>query len=252
MYYKELLSTRWALMWYAIILTVAAIGTVAINLAVGVHPDAKTLAHKPVLPVELFAGIGGVLATFLATILGSSLSSENEGHLDFVGTRPISRGRYAMQTLLVNATGIAIAELYGAFLAGIVALTLAQRAVTWQAGPDTLTNIIRFLLFPLAWYGLCQLITAGLRDRGGLVAGLMWPINIALLVFAVVPLPAIWHTVFTVLNFLNPFWYSSYQVADNGVATPSGLAVVIDVLALCAIALGGALVAMLRWRRVEA
>ncbi len=252
MYYKELLRVRTGVIAYAISVTITATVTIVINAFAGVSPDAATKAHPAIVPVAILFAIAGFLTAILATVFGASLNADGDGHMELVGTRPVSRSGYALQVVLIDAAGLFIAALFTAGLAAIVALFLAKRAIVWQSDPDLIANALRFMLFPLAWYGILQAVTAGYRGRAGVAQGLIWPIAIAMFALAVAPLPALWHNIFNVLNFVNPFGYAAYEVDAHGVASEIGIKIFVDALALGVLAAAGVLAATLQWKRVEA
>lgn len=252
MYYKELLRVRSGLMVYAMMIAILAIVIVVINAAAGVSPDAAAKAHPAILPAVVVFAIASFLTMFLATALGVSLNGDADGHLEIVGTRPISRAGHAGQVMLVDAAGIVSATLYTAGAAAIVALFLARHTVAWQFGSDFLANAARFMLFPLAWYAVMQAVTVRQRGHAGIAMALTFAVAFSLLVLALVPLPALWHTIFAALNVVNPFAYIQYHVNAQGVASEIGIKVLVDALALGVFALGGALLATLQWKRLEA
>ncbi|HXM18174.1 MAG TPA: hypothetical protein VN934_05125 [Candidatus Tumulicola sp.] len=252
MYYKELLRVRSGVMVYALVIAIAAIVIMVINAGAGMSPDAATKAHTAAIPVVAIFAIAGVLAAILATVFGASLNCDGDGHMELVGTRPISRTGYALQVMLIDVAGIVLAFLLTAGAAAIVALFLAKRAVVWQFDSDFLANALRFSLFPLAWYAILQALTAGYRGRSGLAQGLIWPIAFGMGVLSLVPLPAVWHSIFAALNVVNPFAYATYQMNAQGVASEVGIKVLVDALALAVLTVIGVLAATLQWKRVEA
>lgn len=252
MYYKELLRVRAGVTAYAITIAIAAIIVAVINAGASMSPDAATKAHTAAIPVVAIFAIAAFLAAILATVFGASLNCDGDGHMELVGTRPISRAGYALQVMLVDVAGIVLAFLLTVGAAAIVALFLAKRTVVWQFDSDFLANALRFTLFPLAWYAILQALTAGHRGRGGLVQGLIWPVAFGMIVLSLVPLPAVWHAIFAALNVVNPFAYATYETNAQGVVSEVGIKVLLDALALALLTLVGAVAAALQWRRVEA
>lgn len=252
MYYKELLRVRSGVLAYAIVIAIAAFVIIVINAGAGMVPDAATKAHPAAIPVVALFAIAAFLTAILATVFGASLNCDGDGHMELVGTRPISRTGYALQVMLVDVAGMVLAFLFTAGVAAIVALFVAKRAVMWQIDSDFLVNALRFTLFPLAWYAILQALTAGQRGRAGLAQGLIWPVAFGMAILSLVPLPAVWHSIFAALNVVNPFVYATYQTNDQGVALLVGVKVLVDALALAALTVVGAVAAALQWRRVEA
>ena len=218
MYFKEFLRVRNALFWYTV--TLAAIAAFVTIVAVSSPPDKTTTdshGNKVVtdsqgnrvvtdrsagteiitagsgkrvmtiktktesadnIPWVALLGGAGIVAAFLATVLGSTLATEND-HLEVAWTRPRSRTQYATALMTVDAIGIVIAQLI-AF--GLVATAIAVFAKESKliSGPDDALNVLRFLLFPLAWYGLIVAFSARLRGKAGMVQAMIWPVALAL------------------------------------------------------------------------
>ncbi|HEY6358787.1 MAG TPA: hypothetical protein VIX35_11115 [Vicinamibacterales bacterium] len=269
MYFKELLRVRKALLWYTI--TVALIAGFIVIVALVSPPDSN--AHTDVVRIKhtdhgvvttstarldevpwaaLFGGAGFV-AAIMATVLGSTLAQEN-AHLEVAWTKPRSRTRYATTLMAVDAAGIIIAQLI-AFALIVVPIVLFGKGERLANGPDDALNVVRFLLFPLAWYGLIVAFTASVRGRAGMVQGLIWPITLTLAVLGQVPLPQIWHRIFAAINAINPVSYIEYRShgSDVHIITSAGLPNV--VLAAVVLALMVAVswwAATFQWRRLQA
>jgi hypothetical protein len=269
MYFKELLRVRTALLWYTI--TLACIAGFIVIVAISSPPDSKahtdivtvkhtdhgvvttTAAKLDELPWAALFGAAGMAAAILATVLGSTLAQEN-GHLEVAWTKPRSRTRYATALMAVDAVGIIIAHVI-AFAFILVPIILFGKGERLVNGPDDALNVLRFLLFPLAWYGLIVAFTASVRGRAGMVQGLIWPIALTLAVLGQVPLPQIWHRIFAAINAINPMSYVEYRShgSDVQIITSGGFPNV--VLAAVALALMVAVswwAATFQWRRLQA
>lgn len=263
MYYKELLRVRHALLLYLIGLVVTALFITIVNLASGSHVSV-TVGDVPKVPakveavpwVALFAG-AGFLAAIMATVFGSTLSQEAD-HLALAWTKPRSRTEYATTVMLVDAAGIVISQLLAfAFILGVL-LVLAHNDVRLVAGRNDLFDLARFMLFPLAWYGLIVALSARLRNRAGVVQGLIWPASFVLAGFIVAPVPPVMHEIIVLANYLNPLVYTSYVdtvSATHVNATPNGLILAsagASTLALAAYVVICWFVATSQWRKLEA
>lgn len=264
MYYKEFLRVRHALLWYLIGLVATALFITIINLASGSHVSVmvgdvpKVPAKVEAVPwVALFAG-AGFLAAIMATIFGSTLSQEAD-HLALAWTKPRSRTEYATTVMLVDAAGIVTSQLLAfAFILGVL-LVLAHNDVRLVAGRNDLFDLARFMLFPLAWYGLIVALSARLRNRAGVVQGLIWPASFVFAGFVVAPVPPVMHEIIVLVNYLNPIVYTSYVDVASGThvnATPAnGLMLAsagASTLALAAYVVLCWFVATAQWRKLEA
>lgn len=255
MYYKEWLYVRRSLTVLAIALAVLLGILVFVNLLV-TYAHASGQAHSA-LPsattnlVELLGTASLLVGGIMATVFGAALAKENVGHLELAWTKPYSRTAYASAVMLVDAAGILIAVVLGLI---VHALTHAAFGlpISVGAGPGTLGDIARYLLFPLAWYGVIVALSASLRGAG-LVQGLIWPIALILMVLQAAPLPPVWHGLAGVLNIVNLLIYiqsgsglslmSSNALSSSALFADFGLALLV---------LGSWALATTQWRRLEA
>jgi hypothetical protein len=291
MYFKEILRVRNALLWYtAILLGIAAFVMI---VAVSTPPDkvtydshgnkivtdsegnkvvtdqsggtrvisdrsgkkVMTITTKPEnvdnVPWVGVLGGAGLIAAILATVLGSTLATEND-HLEVAWTRPRSRTRYATALMAVDAVGIVIAQLI-TFAVAITAFMLFVKVSRLINGSDDALNVLRFLLFPLAWYGLIVAFSAGMRGKAGLVQGLIWPIALTLAILTAVPLPEIWHRIFATVNLLNPMGYIAFREHNMQLVAGQGYSnVALAVTALAIMVLASWFAATYQWRRLQA
>jgi hypothetical protein len=260
--YKEFLRVRHALMWFAISIGVTALGIIIINTAahsghVSVvldHGSTKIPKSVAVPWVIFFAGAAWV-AAIMSTILGSTLSQENE-HLALAWTKPRSRTAYATALMLIDGAAILITQLLALAAIIVVFKLLAPSQVHLASGPDDALNVARFTLFPLAWYAVIVALSAQLRNRAGIVQGLIWPIALGLGVL--ITLPAPWRQIFGVINFVNPILYTSYHAGSvsSGVVIDSGdtlaISAGVGALAFIAFIVVSWFAATYQWRRLEA
>jgi len=259
MYYKEYLRTRSALIVFTIVgLILTAIPLViaaGAHLDMGDPPGAKPGAvHE--LPWVALLGVASLVASVMATVLGSSLSQENDGHLELACTKPYSRTKYAATTMAIDMAAI-VASMLIAFvlieIAGYLIHVFSHRDVRFIAGPDATVNAIRFTLFPLAWYAVIAALSAGTRGKAGVVQGLIWPVTLGLAGAREAPFGSVWHNIFVVLNTVNPLIYASYQdPGDITIVGVSPLHVVTSAVMLAVLVVAGWVVATIQWRRVEA
>jgi hypothetical protein len=227
-------------------------GKEAVRIRLGAHKP-QTMHEADNIPWVALLGGAGFIAAILATVLGSSLATENE-HLEIAWTRPRSRTRYATALMTVDAIGILIGQLLAfAIVAGlIVSLAKVTKLVS---GTDDWLNVVRFLLFPLAWYGFIVALSASMRGRASLVQGLIWPIALGLAALAAAPLPDIWHRVFAAINMISPMAYLTYNDHGQGAQIVTGAAMPNIALAVIVLALMIAVswfAATFQWRRLQA
>jgi hypothetical protein len=270
MYYKEFLRVRNALLWFTV--TLALITGFILIIAVTSKPDPEGGALNVVTPVQqtqhgaaaapakaddipwvVLLGGAGLIAAIMATVLGSSLAREND-HLEVAWTKPRSRTRYATALMVVDAAGIIIAQLI-AFAFIVTPILLLAKVSRIVGGPDDALNAIRFVLFPLAWYGLIVALSASVRGRAGMVQGLIWPVALGLAALSAAPLPGIWHRIFAAINFINPMSYITYhdRGSDVQIVTGAGLpSVVLAVTVLALMVAASWFAAMFQWRRLQA
>ncbi|HZV79010.1 MAG TPA: hypothetical protein VFF60_05275 [Candidatus Binatus sp.] len=260
--YKELLRVRHALMWFAISIAVAAVGIVIINTAAHPAHVSVVLDHGTTkipktfaVPWVMWFALAAWVASIMSTILGSTLSQENE-HLALAWTKPRSRTAYATSLMLIDCAAILITQLIA--FAVIIALfkVLSPANVHVTGGPDDALNVVRFALFPLAWYAVIVALSARLRNRAGIVQGLIWPIALGL--GGLIALPAPWRQIFGVINFVNPILYTSYHSGNvsSGVVIDTGdtlaISAGVGALAFIAFIVVSWFAATYQWRRLEA
>jgi hypothetical protein len=159
--------------------------------------------------------------------------------------------------MLIDAAAILITQLIA--FAVIVALfyVLSPPNVRPTGGPDDVLNVVRFTLFPLAWYAVIVALSARLRNRAGIVQGLIWPVALGL--GALIALPAPWRQIFAAINFVNPILYTSYHAGSvsSGVVIDTGddkfaISAGIGTLAFLVYIAVSWFAATYQWRRLEA
>jgi hypothetical protein len=258
MFYVEQLRVRNGLLFTGLGLAVVLLVTAA--LAVGcpsIFGPSECQGFSTSNTQAVVAIIGysaGLAAAIFASIFGSSLAIENDGHLEIAWTRPISRTRHALGKLLIDI-GAIVAVFALVYATGwLVAALLGDHPVSVSLDGQSLLKLARFLAFPLAWFGMTQALTAGIKGSWyGAIVGPLWPVCQGLFAIGLLPLSAAWHKVWQIANIPNPIAYFPFWAFDETFHVYAfGYGVVIDALALAAIACTGVIVATLRWRRLEA
>lgn len=254
MYYREFLRARRNLLIFAAILGCLVVLQIVSNISqhgsivqVNIHPGSS---GGDQMPLSLLFAIAGITATIFAGILGTSLSSENSGHLELAWTKPASRDRYALTVMTVD-----IAAVFAAFALALAIIALViYLAGGWNyvvTDTQAWQNLARFIALPFAWFALMQALTASLRERGGLVAGLSWVGALVLLGLGAAQLTPLWSALIKFINFFNPIAYAYYGTGTDQPPYPfSGWE--LDLASLLAIGIIGIVVALTQWRRLEA
>jgi hypothetical protein len=261
MFYVETLRARITLFWSLVALGVMS--TVALGLLVFLPAQMRVASHSDALCFVIVGWIAALLTAIVGSILGSSLAVENCEHLELAWTKPISRTAYAAGLFLVDLICLAIVFVTTFVLAYVMVSLYVGGPIHIPLDQDTAWKMARFMLFPVAWFGLGQALTSGSSGKiAGLVTGLMWPafeflsvLAAPRTVHAVQPLGSVWHTILSVLNLANPIGYFPFWEFDDrssALREAFGYGLTIDTLALAAIAVLGVAIAMARWRRLEA
>ncbi|MDQ6780709.1 MAG: hypothetical protein M3Z37_06105 [Candidatus Eremiobacteraeota bacterium] len=255
MYYKELLRVRKGFTICVLIL----IG-IAILFSVfgsGGHIRVEGAA-KPgdLVPVAVIFAFASIAAAILGTIFGTGLSQENDGHLEIAWTMPASRTRYALTTMAIDLIAVFAVFLIASGLAlGTAHVLHIDRYIAYPAG--TWAQFLRFLIYPFAWYGLAQALTASVRSHGGAYAGFAWPAGFILFALYGAPLAPELHGLVRMLNLINPVAYATVSVGSDSVgfinpALPATAVALIASGALLALGVAGSAAALFQWRRLEA
>jgi hypothetical protein len=254
MLYVEMLRARNTIKWTLFGLLVLTVATVSLGaLFPGMHYDPS---QQP--PALLVVGwIAALVTAIVVSIFGISLSTENCGHLEIAWTKPMSRTARALGMFAIDLAALVI--IFGmTFAAAYVAASfLGGHLVRVTFDQQTFAKLGRFVIFPVAWFGMLQGLTSGIRGKqAGWVVGMSWPIAEGLSLLGVVSFAAPLHSAIGVLNFANPIAYYPFWTIDEGVhhgVRPFfGFGLTTDLLALAAIAIVGMVVATLTWRRLEA
>jgi hypothetical protein len=254
MFYVEMLRARNALIWSLAALSAACLLAIAL---IAIWPAQMHVASRNDAMAFVVVGwIAAVVSAVVGSILGSSLAVENCDHLEVAWCKPISRTQYAAGLFLVDLGCLAIIFLVTFGVAyGVVSLYVGG-PVHVPFDLDTAWKLARFALFPVAWFALSQALTSGIRGAwAGAVVGIMWPTLELLSVLATLRLGSIWHSILTAVNLINPIGYFPFWEFDDKSSALReffGYGLTIDTLALGAIAILGVVIAMARWRRLEA
>jgi len=256
-YYKELLRVLRALKNMAILYVVIDVVSAALIIAADAqgHLSLPGPSEHVQIPLAILFAICSFAALFPATAYGCSLAAENDGHLALAWTKPASRVQYALTVMLVDVVGI-----LAAFALTFVLLLLPQLAMVGMlryvsAGPTLALEALRQLALPLAWFALCQALTAGLRGNARMVVGISMLPAFVLGALASAPLPGAWHQAFHTLAFIDPLaYFVGFEVSDGGARTSNLLTVALPLAdaMLIGLLVVYAAAAIFQWRRLEA
>jgi hypothetical protein len=175
-----------------------------------VHMATHVEKHRIYTDAAMLVSAAAVLAGGFATVLGLNLAAENEGHLELAWTKPVSREGYALGVFAVDIAALAACILFtAACAAAVIDIYAGYQAVAPSAG-EALLRTLAFCGLPLTVYAWVTALSASLKRNRGTVAGLFWPLMIALAAAESVPVPAV-RVVASTLDLLNPLaiYYTS-------------------------------------------
>jgi hypothetical protein len=201
-------------------------------------------------------GVAGFVALIAGMILAGCFSRENDGHLEIAMTKPISRTKLAIQTMLVDCAGIvavwvmsviAMYALHALFMGFHFGITAADCGLA-----------VVVILGAIAWYALLCCSTASLKRNYGIILGTAWIAGQLIPVISQIQDTApqlflLLRTIARPLSWIDPFTYARISIA-----TPSAthmmraLPYQVDIPVLVALSLIYAAFAIVQWRRVEA
>ena len=261
MYYKELLRVSRGLAIYAAIFAILAVIGIAVQssgnfvIETGPVPGGSVAVHHATpgthIPFAAILAIAAVTSAIFASIVGISLSTENDDHLEVAWTLPVSRLHYALLVMAIDVSAILLA--FGVtFLASLAVISAHGLARNLFFESDTWLQLMRFLIYPLAWFGVAQALTASMRCKAGAYAGFAWAVAFILIALYEAPLNHTWHAIFTVVNYINPVRYASYAAGSGVSSQILDLNLAVAISGLSAIAVFGIALALLQWRRLEA
>jgi hypothetical protein len=206
--------------------------------------------------VVIFLAFATFAGLIFATIFGAPFAAENNNHLEIACLKPVSRLRYGLGIIGVDAVGIVLA---GAMtvVAAIICQTMFEVPhfdFSQVADPFTLLLIV----LPFSWYAALNAATASLKRGAGAVVGFAWPIAFVIIVLSTIPLGdtvvgQTFHTIFWSVSRVVPLAYLSGTGTHQGTSmTPEGWSNTARTLAASGLMLIYGALAIVQWRRVEA
>jgi len=248
MWYIEFLRARKALSVYGAMLLVLFVVALLFRLYGTFHRYGAD-RFMPV-PIEVLASMGAFITAIFATTLATSLAHHVAGHLEIAWTKPISRDRFILEVLLVDASAIAIAYV-GTMACMIATFMVFSGRFPLVLSPLGIARTALELVFVYAFYMVIQAATSGQRRFAGMIAGVSWPVLLLVMAAPSIGMPAPITRFFELIDFVNPLALLSVRTASqNMLRLPIwGAPAVLDACALIAI---GFAITLVRWRRIEA
>ncbi len=202
MAYVEFLRVRRSLTWHAGVLL--AIMLVALSFShdttVSVNGQAALVPGMGI-PLGMLAPIGTFFAAIYGTSLGTSLNRENAMR-DISWTKPIARGAIALQYVLIDIAGVAIA--FALTMLAVLAVLLRIH-IAPVIDASTVPLLVLALGVGVMWYALVQVITFGLPAGGRSLSGILWPV--ALVAYGLGKVPGTVGDAARTLDIINPLAY---------------------------------------------
>lgn len=215
-----------------------------------------TLHYRPEIPVFDLGTLFLVtipMGLIIASMLGGILAKENDGHLELAWTKPVSRERYALEGIVVDAAAIVVSQLLA--IAATLLASLLFFVPRFGFSAETGWQILFALAATLAWYAIVTAASASLRRGPGVVVGIGWIVALLIPgiagvlegVSSVSAVAAWFYAIFHSLSFIDPIAYLTFHRNEPIMMPFSSSAGV-----LCALVAGYVALAVAQWRRVEA
>lgn len=217
----ELWRVQRSLLWHAgivavivlVILTLPQVGTVHVEGSGG----STNFAPGSGVPISLLATIAAFFAAIYASSIGTSLNRENATR-DLSWTKPLSRTVLALRYVLIDLAGVVIAF--------AIAMAAAAAIATYMHFPpyfdaQAAEQIAVGIGIGAMWYGLLQVLTCVAPPGARSLAGILWPVALAVGGLSDV-LPGSFGEIVRAINVLNPLRYmSSTSIHDAARASTS-------------------------------
>jgi hypothetical protein len=264
MNYVEILRMRRNLTWLAGVLgALCLIAMISVNLNAGGMHLRMGMTHSHFdggLDLAALFGIGVAITLIFATIIGGTLSRENETP-EMIRTKPFAREQMALSFFLTDLAAILLSFVITCALVSLVLLDVCAIAGVFpplRFGPEAGVILTLGLGVAFMWYALVQAVSAGLRARGGIVIGLSWAYFTILVGLAHATfLPGFVHEVIMLLNLLNPLAYMNSLTSHGDSLTTTvpnsifALDAWLRAAIVWAIGIAACLVATFNWKRLE-
>ena len=203
-------------------------------------------------PFGIYLAIAGLAMMIVATILGSPFAQENKDHLEFALLRPVTRTRYALGVIGIDAAGIVLAGIM-TIVAGVISQAMFELPTFSFEYVDGWT-IALTLVAPLSWYAAINAATASLKRTAGTVVGFSWPAALVIGSLSQLPIQGspvgdAVHTIFWSVSRVIPLSYITLGF-EHGELFGLSFTTRVEILSLLMLIYGA--LAVVQWRRVEA
>jgi hypothetical protein len=250
MVYVEWLRVRGTLKWTTIVLGILFVIACVARVTIPTHHH---MEQNHEMSFGYFIVFGGVVALFVATILGAPFARENDGHLEVALTKPVDRAALALMTIGADAAGIVAALAVGTLFGIGLHTIFFPPWITFHL-VDAIA-IVFGVVAPLAWYAMLAAATSSLRRGYGAILGIAWPVAAIVAGLSLVDpndnsLAALIHGTFWTISRIDPLVYMHFEASDMQMGTDAAWLSRLTMLAILAAGYGIAAVA--QWRRVEA
>lgn len=245
MYYIEVMRT-WRVFWrYLIVLAGLYLLTTFLYtiLPHGVSQSERTAIYS----AGGHAAIVAFVCLLFASVFGSSLSRHLD-HLDFALTKPRARTAFVASVLGIDVLSLGV--FFVATTIAVIGLHIAAgqaHGVVFDAA--SWFGIALAFGSVLAWYAIVQAVSCG-RDAAGWALASVWVAALILHFLTALNLGPGLNALIAAFNLINPIAYLSIVpfLATTG---PVPLSLVVHAVAIYFVAAAAALVALLRWQRIE-
>jgi hypothetical protein len=217
----ELWRVQRSLLWHAGIVAVIVLVIIALPQVGTVHvegPHGTTnFAPGSGLPVGVITTIAAFFAAIYASSVGTSFNRENST-LDISWTKPLPRTLLALRYVAIDLAGVVIA--YVIAIAAVLAITSYMHFPPFFDAQAPLEIVLGAGVGAM-WYGLLQVLTCIAPPAARSLAGILWPVALAVGGLSDV-LPGSIGAILRAINLLNPLHYlSSTSVHDDAHASTS-------------------------------
>lgn len=213
------------------------------------HPRVTTISGDDRLPFNALLIISACLGALVASVLALTLSRENDGHLEIAWTKPFSRERYALATMLTDGAGVlASAAMMLVTILIVFAIYGGLRFIVTDS--QTFASLVFSVVFPLSIYGIVVAATASLR-KGAVFLGMFWPVALILPSLSGLQWLNLGQIV-RIVDIVNPV---AYLYAFNGagaIVSPVPPQAAYQIGALAILTIAGVAASLAQWRRLEA
>lgn len=200
---------------------------------------------------------GAFVAFIVATVLGAPFAREGDGHLEVALSKPVSRLRYSIEVLAIDAVGVVAAFLMTIVFAIAIHAIFEIPHIVFAASDAF--RLVAAILAPIAWYAMLAAATASLRRGYVAVIGFAWPVaGIVLALGYARPdgnvILTILHDIAWVLDLFNPLAHFNLHHGNVEFGGPPvfGLGYGNQIAALAVLILLYCVISIVQWRRIEA